>query len=55
MSRRSSKENKGGGAKGPPPAPDIYVGLLLVALAAITFGCVMLALELNNYGWQMPT
>jgi hypothetical protein len=34
------------------PQPDIYVGLLFVAVAALITGCVFLALELNEYGWQ---
>ncbi len=39
----------------PPPAqPDIYVALLLVSLSALGFGCAMLAMELNNYGWSLP-
>jgi hypothetical protein len=39
--------------KGPAPQPDIYVGLLFVAVAALITGCIFLALELNKYGWQM--
>lgn len=34
------------------PQPDIYVGLLFVAVAALMTGCVFLALELNDYAWQ---
>jgi hypothetical protein len=52
MSPRSSSPKK---PKGPPPDPDIYVGLLFVAVAALTCGCIMLALELNSYGWALPT
>lgn len=33
--------------------PDIYVGLLFVAVAALISGCIFLALELNGYGWQL--
>lgn len=51
MSPRNSKSKA---AKGPPPPPDVYVGLLFVAVAALTCGCVLLALELNTYGWAMP-
>lgn len=36
------------------PQPDIYVGLLFVAVAALVAGCVFLALELNEYAWQFP-
>lgn len=35
------------------PAPDIYVSLLFVSLAALTTGIVMLVLELNKYGWKL--
>jgi hypothetical protein len=42
-------------AKGPPPAPDIYVALLYVGLAAMLAACGFLAAELNNYQWAMPT
>jgi hypothetical protein len=52
MSPRSSNAKK---AKGPPAAPDIYVGLLFVAVAALCVGCTLLALELNAYGWALPT
>ena len=48
----AAKEKK---SKGPPPAPDVYVALLFAALAAITTGCILLALELDAYGWQLPT
>ncbi|MFV0446053.1 MAG: hypothetical protein ACK5Q5_20950 [Planctomycetaceae bacterium] len=34
------------------PQPDIYVGLLFVAVAALMTGCIFLALELNDYAWQ---
>ena len=37
---------------GPAPEPDIYVGLLFVAVAALIVGCIFLALELNKYGWM---
>lgn len=33
------------------PQPDIYVGLLFVAVAALMTGCIFLALELNEYAW----
>ena len=33
------------------PAPDIYVGLLFVAVAALITGCLFLVVELNSYGW----
>ena len=35
------------------PAPDVYVALLFVSLAAVIMGVVMLVLELNKYGWKM--
>jgi hypothetical protein len=34
-----------------PPQPDIYVGLLFVAVASLITGCIFLALELNEYNW----
>jgi hypothetical protein len=52
MSRQSSKEKR---SKGPPPGPDIYVALLMVGLAAMGFGCALLAAELGNYNWALPT
>lgn len=39
-------------ARGEDPAPDIYVGLLFVAVASLITGCIFLVLELNSYGWQ---
>jgi hypothetical protein len=42
MSRRSSED----------PAPDVYVGLLFVSVAALITGIIFLTLELNSYGWQ---
>lgn len=42
MSRRSSED----------PAPDVYVGLLFVAVGSLITGCIFLALELSRYGWQ---
>lgn len=35
------------------PAPDIYVSLLFVSLAALIGGVVMLVLELGKYGFKM--
>lgn len=40
--------------KGPPPAPDVYVGLLFVSTAALVIGLVLLALEMNVYEWKLP-
>ncbi len=37
------------------PQPDVYTGLLFVSVAALITGCVFLILELNNYGWAMPS
>ena len=47
--RDSEKKTKSSGAS---PAPDVYVGLLFVAVAALITGCIFLALELEKYGWQ---
>jgi hypothetical protein len=49
MSARSSKK-----AKGPAPAPDVYVALLFVAVASLIVGISLLALELNAYEWKLP-
>lgn len=35
------------------PAPDIYVSLLFVSLAALITGIVFLVLELGKYGWKL--
>jgi hypothetical protein len=51
MSPRSSKLR---GPKGPPPAPDVYVALLFVAVASLIVGISLLALELNAYEWKLP-
>ena len=50
MPPRSSKPQTPGGGS---PAPDIYVGLLFVAVAALVAGCVFLAMELGKYNWQL--
>jgi hypothetical protein len=34
--------------------PDIYVGLLFVAMGAMLAAMVFLLIELNQYGYQMP-
>ena len=47
MSRRNSDSNN---AKA---APDVYVGLLFVSVAALIAGITLLVLELNSYAWQM--
>jgi hypothetical protein len=44
MSRQSSKGN---------PAPDIYVSLLFVSVAALMTGCIFLYLALNEFGFQL--
>lgn len=46
MSPRSSNKND-------QPAPDIYVGLLFVAAAALVTGCIFLVMELNKYEWML--
>ena len=48
MSPRSSDPKPAGSS-----APDIYVGLLFVAVSALIAGCIFLALELSQYGWQV--
>jgi hypothetical protein len=50
MSPRSSSRKP----KGPPPAPDVYVTLLFVAVASLIVGISMLAMELNLYEWKLP-
>ncbi len=40
-------------AKGPAAQPDVFVGLLFVAVAALLFGISFLAMELEKYGWQL--
>ena len=35
------------------PRSDIYVALLSIALGAILFGCLLLALQLNTYEWKL--
>lgn len=50
MSPRSSSAKP----KGPAPAPDVFVGLLFVAVAALAVGCVLLAMELKVYEWKLP-
>jgi len=47
MSPRGSK----GAAE---PEPDVYTGLLFVAVASLITGCIFLALELNKYDWTIP-
>lgn len=49
MSPRSSRQQKQQAA----PAPDVYVGLLFVAVAALLGGIIFLVLELNKYDWQV--
>jgi hypothetical protein len=34
--------------------PDIYVGLLFVAMGAMLLAMVFLLIELHQYGYQMP-
>ena len=35
------------------PAPDIYVSLLFVSLAALLTGIMMLVWELSKYSWKL--
>ncbi len=48
MSPRSSKSSELDN-----PAPDVYVSLLFVAVAALTAGIIFLVLELNKYDWTV--
>ena len=34
-------------------APDIYVGLLFVSVAALMTGIIFLAMELRAYNWEV--
>ncbi|MCH7989983.1 MAG: hypothetical protein IID46_12645 [Planctomycetes bacterium] len=34
-------------------APDIYVGLLFVSVAALMTGIIFLAMELSAYNWEV--
>lgn len=45
MSPRSSSSGS--------PAPDVYVGLLFVSVAALIAGCIFLALALDKYDWTV--
>lgn len=45
MSQRNSTEK---------PAPDVYVGLLFVSVAALSIGIAFLFFELEKYGWTLP-
>lgn len=35
------------------PAPDIYVGMLFVSLAALITGIIFLVLEISKYGGKL--
>lgn len=37
------------------PAPDIYVALLWVSLAALLTGILFLVLALNSYEWKLAS
>jgi len=34
-------------------APDVYVGLLFVSVAALMTGIIFLAMKLSEYDWQV--
>ena len=34
-------------------APDVYVGLLFVSVAALMTGIIFLAMELSAYNWEV--
>jgi hypothetical protein len=36
------------------PAPDVWVGLLFVSVAALSLGIMFLVFELNKYEWALP-
>ncbi len=44
MARGESKKSEGS------PTPDVYVALLFVSFAALVTCCVVLFLQLKNYG-----
>lgn len=46
MSPRSSSPRR---SKGPPPDPDVYVALLLVATLSLIVGCALFWSELSYY------
>lgn len=46
MSPRGSDSNQS-------PAPDVYVGLLFVSVAALAAGIAFFVMELSSYGWQV--
>jgi hypothetical protein len=48
MSPRSSKK-KSARAEGPPPALDVYVGLLLFSVGALIVGILFLKFQLDAY------
>jgi len=35
-------------------APDVWVGLLFVSVAALSLGIMFLVFELNKYDWALP-
>jgi len=35
------------------PKNDIYVALLAIALGALAIACILLAIELHNYEWNV--
>ena len=51
MSPRSSSRRDG--PKAGAATPNVYVGLLVVAVAALAGGITFLVLELNKYDWQI--
>lgn len=51
MSRASSSRGRRGVYVEAPTA-DIYTALLAIALGAVFIACLVLALELNDYGWD---
>ena len=54
MSRASSSRGRRGVYVEAPTA-DIYTALLATALGAIFIACLVLALALNDYGWDAGT
>jgi hypothetical protein len=36
-----------------PPSMNVYTAMLLLAFVAISIGCLMLALDLSRYGFEI--
>jgi len=49
----SPPNSKGNPKVAPPTQPGVYEALLFVSVAALTIGCIFLAMEMNEYGWTV--